>query len=501
MRLLDLPPEILDLIIDRTLPHGIESFVLSCKAVHRRATSQIERHNALKQRWRRTTNVSPIRRGDTLSIIREIAREPQIAHYIQSLDLWEWRVKSPVSSSHDDDDFRNHADTMETIKTLLRSTEYFAKTDLESWWENMLQEDRANDDDHLDKLYATIALLALLPNLQTLQLPDRWHEVRNTEAGEGLVPAIEAMVALANAEGHQQKPLAGLHTIFPFVEEGYDVRVGLQCLQPFMTLKSLKNLYAVSCVAIDEDWLGLTFHWPNPSIKSSLTRIEFASCCMNAGGLAHLLPNTTNLAIFRYSHQTKWDGLEHDWNPGELLEILANYCSETLTELAITIDELHGEIENGLSSFMRLPHLSKLEVDVQAFCGPPLESGQRLGRNARVPPGQDPWTYLDIPCMGDMLPPSVRELHVNTDFPEPAEQALRSLFKNIVDRRKDKLILLQKVVIRQYRSTSAKVMADEHAVILEGFDEGVENPRPRSMMPQWKREFDATVGGIVSADD
>lgn len=127
--------------------------------------------------------------------------------------------------------------------------------------------------------------------------------------------------------------------------------------------------------------------------------------------------------------------------------------------------------------------------------------GQRLGRNARVPPGQTPWTYLDIPCMGDMLPPSMRELHVNTDFPEPSEQALRSLFKNIVDRRKDKLKKLDKVIIRQYQSTSAKKVANHHAITLEGFEEGVKDPRPRIMMPQWKREFEEIVGGIISADD
>jgi hypothetical protein len=99
--------------------------------------------------------------------------------------------------------------------------------------------------------------------------------------------------------------------------------------------------------------------------------------------------------------------------------------------------------------------------------------------------------------MGDMLPESIRELHGNTDYPEPSEQALKALFKNIRDRRKDKLVRLEKAVIRQYRSNSAQQLADDHGVILEVFDEHNPNPRPRSMMPQWKREFDTLVGGIV----
>jgi hypothetical protein len=305
---------------------------------------------------------------------------------------------------------------------------------------------------------------------------------------------------MSNTAGHRLKPLAQLDTLLPFVEEGYDIRVGLQCLQPFMVLQNIRSLYAVSCVAVDEDRDGVAFHWPNPKLSSPLTKVELACCCMDAGGLAVLLAHTPALTVFKYSHQTKWDGLEYDWNAGEVLETLANYCSERLVELAITIDELHGEVVNGLSSFLRFRNLEKLEADVECFCGPPIESGQRLGREARTPAGADKWRHIDIPCMGDMLPASIRELQVNTDFPEPSRDALKALFKNIVDRRKDKLYLLGTAIIRQYRSSSAADIARNHGVVLEVFDEGVLNPRPRSLMPRWKREFDSLVGGIVMAD-
>lgn len=100
--------------------------------------------------------------------------------------------------------------------------------------------------------------------------------------------------------------------------------------------------------------------------------------------------------------------------------------------------------------------------------------------------------------MGDMLPPSIQELQVNTDFPAPSEQALRALFKNIDIRRSDKLTLLKRTVIRQYKSSTAQKLADQHGLILEVFDENVPEPRARSLMPQWKRNFDTLVGGIVS---
>ncbi|KAH7091377.1 hypothetical protein FB567DRAFT_272913 [Paraphoma chrysanthemicola] len=497
MGLLDLPPEILDLIIDHTAPLGLQNFVLSCKVVYERAKAQVEQHKQMTRRWRQTSNASPALRGDTLSILYEISRQPLIAEYIETLSLWDRRTSEEVETSTDAYSFRDDAEALSKIKRLLSAAEYFASADVEEWWHQILEEDRLGEEPNVDKLYATVALLSLLPNLKTLQLPDRWHEVRKNEAAEALVPSVEALITMSNSSTHSIRPLAALETLLPFVEEGYDIKVGLQCLVPFMALKSIRNLFAVSCVAVNDDWAETPFEWPLSAPKSPLTRIELASCCMDAGGLSVLFANTPALTIFRYSHQTKWDGVESDWNPGEILEVLANYHGSRLLELAITVDELHGEVINGLSSFMRFEKLEKLEVDVIPFCGPPMESGQRLGRNAYIPEGAKAWTYIDIPCMGDMLPRSIRELQCNTDYPEPSAEALRALFKNIKDRRQDKLLRLHKTVIRQYRSSSVQQLADDHDMILEVFDEDSPNPRPRSMMPEWKRNFDARVGGIV----
>lgn len=497
MGLLDLPPEILDLIIDVTAPNGIESFVLSCKAIHERAKSQIARHNELKRRWGHTTNASPALRGNTLNILYEVSRDPIIAEYIETLSLWDRRTEDEVTPDLNGYDFREDDAAMKGIKKLLESAEYYAMADRDEWWRQIQEEDAVGEDTSIDKLYATVALLALLPNVKVLQLPDRWHEVRKGEAAQSLVPAVESLITTSNASLRRLRPLGSLETILPFVEEGYDVRAGLQCLQPFMCLDSIRNLFAVSCVATEDDWGNTPFEWPNPNIKSTLSRIELASCCMDTHGLSALLANTPSLTIFRYSHQTKWDGMESDWNPGEFLQVLANYCGDQLLELAITVDELHGAIINGLSSFLRFSKLQKLEVDVIAFCGPPVESGQRLGRFAHVPDGATPWQYVDIPCMGEMLPDSIQELQVNTDYPAPNKDALWALFKNIKSQKKERLVQLHKIVIRQYRASTAWSMATDHGAIFEAFDEFTDTPRGRAMMPEWKRQFDTRVGGIV----
>jgi len=504
MGLLDLPPELLDLIISFACrPHSIEGLALSCRTVYERATSQIARHNALKRQWSHATNTQGNRRADTLRIVYEIARDPVIAEYIESLSLWDRRKDDELVDGQDGDtdSFRDDEDAMASIKHLLQHTGYFAAAGDDSWWHQLLEEDADDADEeegNSDKLYATMALLALLPSLKTLQLPDKWHQVRATEAAEELVPAVEALVSLSRAKDASQAPLRYLDTILPFSEEGYDVRVGLQCLQSFMLLPNLKNLFLVSCIALEDDWAGVQFNWPPSVVHSSLARIELACCCVDAQGLAALVRNTPQLTVFKYSHQTKWDGLEYDWNPGEFIEVLATYCGHQLIDLALTVDELHGEIVNGLSSFARFPALQTLEVDADLFCGPPVESGQRRGRDAYVPDGAKEWAYDDIPCLGDMLPPNIRTVYLNSDYPEPSQLVLKALVKNIKDRRCETLLHLERMVIRQYRSSTAKELCLLHECILESFDEESMVPRARAMMPLWKRQFDAFVGGIVS---
>jgi hypothetical protein len=263
MGLLDLPPEIIDYILDFAGPAGLEGFVLSCKAVYERATTQIQNHNYLRRRWRHANNQSTSRRSDTLSVLYEISRNPIIAEYIETLSLWDRRSDVEIESQDVMDSFRGDEQAMQQIKGLLHNTEFFQSADLEEWWIEIVEEDQDTGSDSVDKLYATVALLTLLPNLKTLQLPDRWHEVRSDEAAEALVPSVESLVSMSNDNTHRLRwqALQSLETMMPFTEEGYDVRVGLQCLQPFMALRSIRNLYAVSCVAIEDDWGGIPFHW------------------------------------------------------------------------------------------------------------------------------------------------------------------------------------------------------------------------------------------------
>ncbi|KAF2865563.1 hypothetical protein BDV95DRAFT_586042 [Massariosphaeria phaeospora] len=502
MALLDLPLEILDAIIDCTLPAGLESFVLSCKSLYRRAAGQIERHNALRRRWGYTHTESGPRRADTLRILYHVSRDALVAEYIDSLSLWDRRPVVDFSDSEDgEQDFRDDAAAMAGIKELVTRSEYLriATVEPEAWWDKMLQEQNVDLSDHQDALFAAVFLFSLLPNLRTLRLPRTWSEFRPADDDQGehyrmLAAVLNAIVETANDESGNQKPLGQLTTILPFMAEGYEERAALESVQPAITLCSMRELYAISSIALDDGYTGIAFSWPASLPNTPLTRLELAYCCVDADGITDLLSHAPSIRVVKYSHQSKWHGCGHDWNCGAFLQALSSTSSATIDELAITIDDLDGEIINGASTFHGFPHLRKLEIDVTAFCGPPLESGQRKGQEPLLPAGERPWSKEDIPCLGDMLPTSIEEVHINTEHPDPDSVALCSLLKNVIEHRANRLHGLHKFVLRQYQGTSSRALAVEKGILFETWGHSPEGPLPIHMMPLWKREFEAKAG-------
>ncbi|KAF2257899.1 hypothetical protein CC78DRAFT_166694 [Lojkania enalia] len=497
MSLLELPLEILDEIIWLSLPSGIESLALTCKVVYARAAPQIERHNALKRQWRNSV-IDSYGPRHSLNALYAIANDPLAAQYIQSFDFWDLNA-SARDEMGTDDDIGNDPNAMDKIKNMVLSSRPFNLAFTDEWWEGVKGGIREGPDTETS-LFPIVTLLSQVPNLTTLRLAPAWEDIDSREDAGSMennvyVRALDAIVELANNGNNRNMSLSKLETILPFTSEGYEYRVSLQCLQPFMVLKSLRNLYAISCVAVDDGYTGMPFQWRHQDLASPLTKVELAYCCMDSEGLSALVSHTPCLQTFKYSHQTKWHGVQHDWNPGAFIETLSRHCGQSITELAITIDDLYGEIENGASSFLNFPNLEYLEVDVQIFCGPPVESGQRQGMSRILPEGARQWTFTDIPCIGSMLPTSILAVELNTEYPHPDPIALHCLLKDIMPQRRRRLTRLSRVLMRQWQSDSIRLLCEQHEVLLEAFTtQGV----PRSFMPRWKREFDQRVGGVTS---
>jgi hypothetical protein len=495
-----LPGELVDEIIQYTLPDGFESFVLSCKDIYRRARDgKIQRHNALRRRWKSThIAVNADTHGELFSLLYELALDSLSAKYIEYLDLWDphgtsngmWR------------DIREDQEAMRRVMDMvLRSKVLLYLTEL---WHQMISEDQDSNDD--GQPVAVVFLLSMLPNLRTLRLPQSWANLTGGVHGREVLEHaplnwyrwLEEMVAMNQ---HGQDVLSNLRTILPFMPEGYDSRSALDNIEQFMPLKNLTEMYLVSSISTEPDaYTGMPFNYRPRNINwtSHLTHVELAYSCIDADGVSAFLSNIHALEVFKYSHQTKWHGLGYDWNPGTLVEALARHSGQTIKELAITVETLFGDIINGASSFFSFPKLRKLECDILIFRGPAVESGQRRGMDPYVPPGETPWDEDDIPCIGSMLPSSIEEVQLNTDFPKPDESSINALLKNCREQRAARLIRLNKFVIRQWKDDDAKPLAERAGVEFEVYNHAGDEHVIRALMPEWKREFDEKVGGVVS---
>jgi hypothetical protein len=502
MGLLDLPPELLGEIISCTPHLALEAFALSCKTVYRCANSRILRHNTLKRRWRHA-EITASTRTNALAMLYEISRDPEVAKYVESLNFWPHSfVNLPQSVNLGDlDEFRMDDEAMERVRRLVAESGYLEKAGVEGgdWWRQILNEDDIDyeEDDDADIRHTVISILSLLPNLRTLTLPPGWEDVhtrvRSTpDTDLRLTSVLDVVVEHANG-GDRHRPLQHLEAILPYMREGYEERAGLQGVEPFLSLNSLRELYAISAVAVDDGYTGLPFQWRHQDKLSQLRRVELPYSCINAEGLAMLVSHTPQLQCFRYSHQTKWHGCEHDWNAGAFVETLARHCSGTITDLALTVDECYGDIINGASSFLSFSKIQYLEVDVLIFCGPPVESGEKRGIASYIPPGQRPWTEEDIPCIGSMLPDDVVEVHINTLPSDSDRTALDAVLKNLVEHRSQRLKKLEEVTVRQVNENDADEIVEKSGVRVEIWpSQGMD----QSMMPKWKRGFQDRVGRI-----
>ncbi|KAF2872308.1 hypothetical protein BDV95DRAFT_542282 [Massariosphaeria phaeospora] len=499
MQLLDLAPELVEQIVDWSMPSGFESLALTCKALYGLCSSRIKLHN-LGKKWKHVAYEPAYWQVDVFRILHEISKEPLIARCIESLDLSHRHYGLYSKPDGPGPDPRKDENAILGIKqtiqgSVLRSYLEEAGIDLEVWWETLLREANSDLEDgkeNLDGPFLTLSLALMLPNLKKLALPEGWGTAFPDSThghGEKLLPIwslLDTLVMRANSPNHGARPFGRLESICPSLNQGYERKYGMDMAQWFIQMPSVTALYAVSCLAVDDGYTGREFHWRLPQFKSNLTRLELAYCCMDEAGISTVLSGMPSLQVFKYDHEIKWHGCLFDWNPGLFLESVAQHCGHNLTELAISANDIN-ETENGIHSFHSFPRLKKLEFNVGVLSGPPVGSGQKRGMRGESPEGEEEWQEQELPCLATMLPSSLEELAVDFTFTMD-EVALRALLENFPQERAARLPNLRKAVFRQWHVDTARSLIEGAGCELKAFDE---------FEHQWLREFEDAVGSIV----
>jgi hypothetical protein len=95
MALLDLPDELLQNVVEQTIPKGFESLSLSNKKIYNIAQEYIPTHNRLKRSYQHFRYTLKIKHA--FHLLHRIADEPLIAEYIEHADL------RPINNNDIDD--------------------------------------------------------------------------------------------------------------------------------------------------------------------------------------------------------------------------------------------------------------------------------------------------------------------------------------------------------------------------------------------------------------
>jgi hypothetical protein len=395
MGLSGLAPELLDEVINYCMPEGFESLVLSCKALYAYCKPKIPLHNRLSKRWKHATNEFP-RHHDTLRILLEIVKEPLVARYIYHLNLWD--LQQPTSTGDDPEaKFRDDETSMQNIKDLIMKSPFsrylaLADIDPDDWWSQLFiprteiyrnisrySYRRDYEPAKMNEEYAFLALLFLLPNLQSLTPFREWCHINmhdtNHHAAEYIYPVLDALVKHSHASNSPGLPLSNLKTIYPSCLQRFDQRTAFQNLQWFLQLPSVTTIYASSC-SNESVASHLPFSWRMASIPSSVTRLELAFCDMKIEDISTLLSNIPRLQVFKYGYKyIGCPGVLPRWSPQLFVEAIAKNCGPTLTELAVTVHS-GANVEHGVQDFLVFTKLKKLEIDFLVLFGPSKESGR-----------------------------------------------------------------------------------------------------------------------------
>lgn len=470
MQLLDLSAELLDQIVDWTLPDGFESLTLACKTAYLLCKPRLAIHNDLRRNWRVVSSDLPI------TVLRQVAEIPLTSRYVKSLNLYHG------TSHNEGTETRQRPSDHSMIKALVSTSPYFGLAGISfgDWWQELLAEieyedENGNRDNDIGAPFAMITLLLFLPKLRTLSLDHRWGDSAvhgrcwmNDDADKHAnlrVPVLNALVQHARDRYFDGQSLTTLEVIHPFMESGYDIKASFGAQEWFMLMPAMKEVFSISLMATDYSNGGVQFEWSIPDLMSNVRRLELAYCNLDDNGVSNVLSRMPQLKIFHYGHESKHHGCGWEWNPGKFMEAVSRHCGATFEEIGFQCDPDPGAIENGISDFLAFKKLERLEIDILAFMGPPVASGHKRGMCGYKPEGVEDWNESELPCLATILPPSIRVLRLNTLQNESKEDdnysvTLQALLQDFKVYRKTNLPKLTESFLRQFNSTTAKSAAN-----------------------------------------
>lgn len=339
-KLLDLPNELLDQIIDDTIPEGIEAFAESSMHIYSLAQDRVDQHldclspycqiELSNHRDAGPSKFSP------LELLKNIFQTPYLVRYPQQLTLDQLDNYKTKEFSRSDE-FKT-----QVIKALVECR-YVPSNEIENWATEIC---RGNYD------AGTALLLTLLPNVRCLIIHgDSFigyhvrHMVRCiVEASHDpqLTTRCPALSRLAKVH------LMGSN--FGGCEQSIGILAHLSAL-PSMNVLQCER---VSCRRTEIP------NWDQHRYDGGVTKIELLDSYMHPDNLSRLLQGVRTLRRFEYEAHARYC---ETWSPFEICQILQHHSKDTLEELDLTWHNSKDALALPYSDGLRGLHvLKKLRI-------------------------------------------------------------------------------------------------------------------------------------------
>ncbi|KAI0547058.1 hypothetical protein F4679DRAFT_378839 [Xylaria curta] len=400
MSLLNLPSELLRQIIWGSVPEDFEHLILSCRTLYNCGKPFIQQHKIRKKRYRQMS----IQGSFNASWLADFAEEPIISYYATTVNL----LKQNGFRSNNNGAIRDREDIKQRVQTLIKQSPYLAFEGVDpKFWVDMILCDLGDADNYSDHyFFLGLFYLTFFPNVTDLILP--WSEpggipFHDRERATHQYELVLNKIIQESRSTSNRRALGKLKRLNYLLIPDYNIHQRLQFLLPFLCLPELEELHANSLTAVD---FHQDFKWTQPESYSNLQTIELVHCCMDAVGISELLAHTPNLTVFKYGHASKHHGLGAYWDAGEFVAAIEKQVGNQLRHLAVTVEinAING-IDAGVTSMHGFKKLAILEMDLLAFYGPSIESGEKAGiLNIPPNPGFAKWTVDAIPPLFKTLP-------------------------------------------------------------------------------------------------
>lgn len=465
MALTDLSNELLDIIIEYTLPQSFEDLATTCKRIYARCTPFIKRHNELRSRFREfaysDAHDSLASASDLMSLI---AAEPIVALYIRAANLTnDSRYLAHLRARGQPPKSVPSIEQGGAIVNLFANSTYLrtARLDWREYYSTFAEDVR----EMRYSQHGSVFLLTLLSDTEKLTLPNSWKP--NAPINQLLdVIAKEAQQSCLLSPG--LRSVTSFHELLP---RSRNEVWSLSWATPFLALPHLKSFSSLRSLALGGNPKSLAFRG-SPYIAEALEAAHLGGCCIDAEGIADFLKHTPRLKTLRYSHSTQHDSLPPNWDICKFVNAVAREAGSHLIELSLEIQKLRGSILPGKVSLRSFQKLRKFEFPLELV----MCNINAAGLTGNINIWLQRFSNGPLnPFVRDLIPSSVTHLSLKSDGLGTSGEykALDALFRQFRAVRRSQLPNHQEIYI------SCKQEADDtykqlcSTIAAEGDREGV----------------------------